>query len=321
MGADEQGGHGPGLIESPARGIPSLNALRAFESVARHGSCTRAADELHVTPAAVSQQIRFLEDLAGTPLFLRINRQFVLTDAGRRCLPEVRKGFAHLAEAMKQIHASSQRERIAVCVAPAFAVRWLLPRLSAFTRRHPHADIWLSTSLLPIRLAEARIDVAVTYGNGDFFGQPAQLLVHVGDVPVCAPAVCEARPILTPGDLRAHTLIHESAEIDDPAVPCWADWLRMQGVEDIDAEAGPRFSNPGLVIEAALAGLGVALARSALVASEIQGGRLVKLFPAHPHGRVGYYLLRNPESAAPTAAQEFCDWISAAVAAEADLPG
>jgi LysR family glycine cleavage system transcriptional activator len=306
-----------GLGRHPGRRIPSLNALRAFESVARLRTCTRAAEELHVTPAAVSQQIRYLEDLAGTPLFLRVNRAFVLTDAGRRCLPEVRKGFAHLAGAMQQIREAGRREHIAVCVSPAFAVRWLLPRLSGFTGAHLDADVWLSTSLLPIHLTESRVDVAVTYGTGDFFGQAAELLVPVTDVAVCTPAVYGRHPIRAPGDLRAHTLIHESPEIDDPAVPCWADWLRAHGIDGIDAERGPRFSNPGLVIEAALAGLGVALARSALVASELRAGTLVQLFAVDAGGRTGYYLLRNPGCAAPQVADAFCDWLRAGIAADA----
>jgi LysR family glycine cleavage system transcriptional activator len=195
-------------------------------------------------------------------------------------------------------------------------VRWLLPRLSGFTDAHPEADVWLSTSLLPLHLAESRVDVAVTYGSGEFFGQAAELLVPVADVAVCTRAVYDRHPIRVPGDLAGHTLIHESPEIDDPAVPCWADWLRAHGAEGVDAERGPRFSNPGLVIEAALAGLGVALARSALVASELRAGTLVQLFAADRAGRAGYYLLRNPGCAAAAVADAFCKWLREAIAAD-----
>jgi hypothetical protein len=170
-----------GLGQHPGRRIPSLNALRAFESVARLGTCTRAAEELHVTPAAVSQQIRYLEDLAGTPLFLRINREFVLTDAGRRCLPEVRKGFAHLAGAMQQIREAGRREHIAVCVAPAFAVRWLL-RGCRVHRCAPGSRRRLS-SLLPLhrRVAGRRASPATASSSGQ-----RRHTVPVTDVAVCA---------------------------------------------------------------------------------------------------------------------------------------
>jgi len=292
------------------RRIPSLISLRAFESVARHGSCTRAAEELNVTAAAVSQQIRLLENYAGQVLFKRQNRKFVLTDAGRACLPELRKSFDHLLNAMNLAEGQRLRRSFRLSVPPSFAVRWLIPHFHELTADTDRCDFWVSTSLVPFHLDDTNIDLAVIHGSGRFFGQGSELLVPTFEVPVCHPRLLAAQPVARPEDLRHHHLIHEVAEVNDSAVPSWADWFAARNVAGVDVKSGSRFSNPNLVVEAALAGLGVALARGALVKRELASGALV--CPLGPPaaddaaGDAGYYLVRNPHCGLPDVAEQLC---------------
>lgn len=287
------------------RRVPSLIALRAFDSVARHGSCTRAASELNVSVAAVSQQIRLLEEFAGRELFRRHKRQLILNDAGASCLPELRRSFSHLIAAMEQLGSAQVRRRFNISVPPSLAVRWLVPHFQELGALAQGYDLWVSTSLVPFRLAETSIDLAIMHGNGDFFGQQAELLIPALEIPVCAPEVAARKRLDVPADLASHTLIHEVAEVDDEAVTSWEKWLHDAGVAGIDCNSGPRFSNPNLVIEAAIAGVGVALARGALVLRDIEQGRLVQLFGPPRPVKAGYWVTWNEESEHADFAQLF----------------
>lgn len=287
--------------------VPSLNSLRAFDSVARHGSCTKAAAELNVTAAAVSQQIRLLEEFAGRELFRRHNRQLILNQAGAACLPELRKSFEHLINAMGQLNTTGGRKRFNLSVPPSFAVRWLIPNLNEVIKSAEGYDIWVSTSLVPFHLADTNIDVAVIHGTGDFFGQEAELLIPAVEVPVCSPLLLRDKPIHTPQDLSNHLLIHEVAEVNDPAVPSWENWLKHRGITNVDYDSGPRFSNPNLVIEAAIAGIGVALSRGALVSRDIESGKLCQLFGTPERGNTGYYIVPNSRSEHSAFASQLAD--------------
>lgn len=299
------------------RRVPSLIALRAFDSVARHGSCTKAAAELNVSIAAVSQQIRLLEEFAGRELFRRHNRQLILNEAGASCLPELRKSFEHLISAMSRLNNHKERVRFNISVPPSFAVRWLIPHFNELSSGIDGYDFWVSTALVPFHLADTSIDFAVIHGNGNFFGQPAELLMPAIEVPVCSPALMARSKITVPEDLHNHTLIHEVAEVDDVAVPSWEKWLRDREVDNVDFNAGPRFTNPNLVIEAALAGLGVALSRGALVARDIEAGKLVQLFGPAKAGTTGYYVVLNHRSEHCEFAQAFAEKLKSLVRAPA----
>ena len=302
------------------RRIPSLIALRAFDSVARHGSCTKAATELNVSVAAVSQQIRLLEEFAGRELFRRHNRQLILNEAGASCLPELRKSFEHLISAMGQLNNHHARLRFNISVPPSFAVRWLIPNFKELSATAGDFDLWVSTALVPFHLADTNIDVAVIHGDGDFYGQPAELLMPALEVPVCSPAFLASAKIKSPEDLQHHVLIHEVPEVDDVAVPSWEKWLKERGVAKVDFNAGPRFTNPNLVIEAAITGLGVALSRGALVARDIEAGKLVQLFGPAKEGATGYYVVLNQRSEHVQFAVEFAERLKSLVRAPSAAP-
>lgn len=288
--------------------IPSLNALRAFDAVARHHSCTKAAEHLFVTAAAVSQQIRFLEDALGVQLFHRVNRGFFLTEAGQRLWPEVQNGFRCFERAMDQMAEIAARRKLSISVAPSFALKWLLPRLKSFTSQHPEIDVWVTTSPLPVDLNSSSIDIAIVYGTADRVG-PAELLLPTRAVVVCTEEVYRKAPVRSPADLRHHTLIHETPDVEDPACPSWPAWLSAVGAQGVDGESGPRFASPALVIDAALAGLGVALARDTLVAAEIRSGRLRRLFVDETRRDAGYWLLLARDNGKLADIQCFCAWL------------
>ena len=279
-------------------------------------NCTRAAQELGVTAAAVSQQIRQLEDLTGVALFERIDRRLVPNEAALRCLPRVREGFSKLAEGLQDIADIGARQRLAVSVGPSFAVKWLLPRLASFVAAAPRIELWLSTSSDRLDLAQAGLDASISYGGGRFADQPSELLLPLAAVPVCSPALLEGRTVREPRELGGLVLVHEANRLEDPDCPSWPMWFAGQGITDIDATAGPRFFHPHLVIEAALAGVGVALARSALVSRDIRDRRLVELFPAATQGRAGYYLVRRKDGRNATAVATFSAWLHGEVARE-----
>jgi LysR family glycine cleavage system transcriptional activator len=310
----------PAGRELTTKRLPSITALRAFESVARHMTCTRAAQELGVTAAAVSQQIRQLEDLTGVALFERIDRRLVPTEAALRCLPRVREGFAKLAEGLQDIADIGARQVLAVSVGPSFAVKWLLPRLAGFVAAAPRIELWLSTSSDRLELAQAGLDASISYGGGRFAGQPSELLLPLAAVPVCSPALLAGRPVRVPRDLGGHILVHEANQLEDPDCPSWPMWFAGQGITDVDATAGPRFFHPHLVIEAAVAGVGVALARSALVTHDLREGRLVELFPAASQGRAGYYLVRRKDGRNAAAVATFSAWLHREIARERAIP-
>lgn len=289
------------------RRVPSLIALRAFDSVARHGSCTKAAAELNVSVAAVSQQIRLLEEFAGRELFRRHKGQLILNDAGASCLPPLRRSFSHLIAAMEQLGSAQVRKRFNLSVAASFAARWLVPHFHALNELADGYDLWVTTALTPFHLADTSIDLAIIHGDGHFFGQKAERLLPSLEIPVCSPVLLQARPLRQPADLRHHTLIHEIAEVDDPAVPSWERWLQQRGAADVPCESGPRFSNPNLVIEAAIAGVGVALSRGALARRDIDAGKLVQLFGEPEPGSTGYWVVCNERSEHAGFAQRFAE--------------
>ncbi len=259
--------------------LPPLNALRAFEVAARRLSFTQAAEELDVTPGAISQQIRQLEDYAGTPLFKRTGRSVLLTDAARASLPLVHEAFERIAEAARLMRAPARKGRVMVSSAPSFAAKWLAPRLESFHRSHQGIEAWISADMALTDFNTADADFAIRYGRGDYEGLKTEKLLDETVLPVCSPRLLEGPDALRrPEDLRHHTLLHDESPETDPSCPDWASWLRAHGVSGVDGRRGPRFNQGILVIEAAAAGRGVALAKQAIAASDLEAGRLVAPF-------------------------------------------
>jgi LysR family glycine cleavage system transcriptional activator len=296
------------------RRLPPLNSLRAFEAAARHLSFTKAAEELHVTPAAISHQIKALEEDLGVPLFRRLNRAVLLTDAGQTCLPGLSEAFDRMAAVLERLRAQDCGGPLTVSTSPAFAAKWLVPRLERFQERCPEIDVRVSAAMRLADFAREDVDVAIRYGPGRYPGLLAELLLTNEVVPVCAPALLEgARPLRAPQDLRHHTLLHDDTPTSDGAYPNWAMWLRAAGVEGVDASRGPRFDYAGLVLDAAAAGRGVALALSTIVAADIVAGRLVKPFAVGVPTPFAYYVVCPAVTAGRPKVEAFRGWLRAEV--------
>lgn len=292
------------------RTLPSLNALRAFEAVARHMSIAGAAEELHVTSAAVSHQIRHLEDHLGMPVFQRDGRNLTLTDAGQAGLPAIREGFSLLTAAMDAIDSLGETGSLSISVAPSFATKWLLPRLHRFEEEHPEIDVRVNASMQLCDFAKDGIDVAIRYGAGTYGDLVSEKLIQESLIPVCSPNWLAANPPLRrPDDLKAHTLLHDDSPDNDPSCPNWEMWLRAAGVDAIDASRGPRFNQSSLVLEAAMLGRGIALAKSTLAAADIASGRLVRPLPGHSPVGFAYWLVAPKSKLNLPKVSFFRDWL------------
>ena len=263
----------------PPELLPPLNALRAFEAAARRLSFTKAAEELKVTPGAISQQIRQLEDFAGAPLFRRTGRQVFLTETGQAALPLLTTAFEQMTEAAHMMRAPKRRNRLMVSCAPSFAAKWLTHRLDNFQTRFPDAEIWISADLALVDFSGPDIDLAIRYGPGAYEGLKFEKLMSESVLPVCSPQLLTGEhKIRTPEDLQHHVLLHDQSPETDPSCPDWKSWLAARNVSDVDGGRGPRFNQAALVVEAAVAGRGVALAKRAIAAADLESGRLVAPF-------------------------------------------
>ncbi len=265
--------------------------MRAFEAAARHLSLSLAANELNVTPAAIRHQIRQFEDHIGLPVFERNGRGLALTDAGAAGLRDLREAFAHLAAAMDAIGSLGEGGVLSVSVPPSFAAKWLLPRLDSFEREHPEIDVRVSASTEIADFKRDRIDVAIGYGPGGYGDVFLEKLLTETVIPVCSPALLGDAVVRTARDLLGLTLLHDDSPDNDSSYPNWDNWMRAAGVHDADVERGPRFNQSSLVIESAILGRGVALAKSTLVAADIQAGRLVQPIDGESPVSFAYYFI------------------------------
>jgi LysR family glycine cleavage system transcriptional activator len=301
------------------RQLPPLNALRAFEAAARHLSFSRAAEELHVTPAAISQQIRHLEEYCGQKLFRRLTRALALTEAGAAALPALREGFDRLAEGAERLRRRETAGPLTVSVAPSFAAKWLVPRLEGFRTAHPDYDIRIDATDDLARFDEDGVDVALRYGLGHYPDLHSECLMSEMAFPVCSPALRDGDPPLrAPADLRHHTLLHVNWKMEGAAAPNWRMWLRAAGIDDVEADRGPQFSADSMAIQAAIEGQGVALAGAVMAAADLRAGRLVRPF-AEGTGAAPefcYYLVCPPAWAERPKVRAFRDWLVAEIEAD-----
>jgi LysR family glycine cleavage system transcriptional activator len=298
------------------RRLPPLNSLRAFEAAARHLSFKEAAAELHVTPAAVSHQVRILEDYCAAPLFYRLTRALRLTEAGQSALPFLREGFDKLSDAAEAMQAGNGTGILTVSAAPTFGAKWLIPRLDRFRAAHPEFDVRIDATDKLVDFAGGGVDVGLRFGNGNYPNLHSDCLLAESTLPVCSPQLLKQGPPLNqPEDLRHHTLLHVEWNTRSDAAPGWRMWLRAAGVTNVDAERGPRFSIEGLALEAAIEGQGVALTGETLAESDIKAGRLVRLFPALARATAfSYYLVYPPAKASDPKVIAFRDWVIAEAA-------
>ncbi|NNE51980.1 MAG: transcriptional regulator GcvA [Sulfitobacter sp.] len=256
--------------------LPPLTALRAFDAAARHMSFARAADELNVTPAALSFQIKSLEEHLGAPLFIRLNRAVELTDAGRALAPDAQAAFEQLAKGWRAAQRTQDHLSLTVTAGPAFTAKWLAPRLFQFAQEHPEIELRFSASLRMMDFARDNVDVAIRFGYGPDPGLYALPLAEEWVVPVMTPELALRYP--TPESLTEAVLILDgSIDFIKPSVN-WKAWFRTMGI-DAPPATGPRFDQADHAIDAALAGVGIVLGRRALVIKDLAEGRLVAPFP------------------------------------------
>ena len=293
------------------RRLPPLNALRAFEAAARHLNFSRAADELSVTPGAVSQQIQNLEDYVGAALFKRTPKGLLLTDAAQTALPALREAFDRLAEAASLLTAAVDGRRLTLTAPPSFAAKWLVPRLGAFEQGHPQVDIWLSAGIELVDLAAGEVDVAIRYGAGRYPGLEVRRLFSETVIPVAAPSHLAENPLNTPADLANHILLHDGSPDLDDSCPDWSMWLAARGLKSIDGMRGPRFNQSSLVSEAAVNGRGVALAKRTLAAADLEAGRLVAPLQIATAVDFAYYLVHPKAKGRLPQVKAFVSWIEA----------
>lgn len=291
-----------------------LNALRAFEASTRHQSFSAAAVELNVTPAAVGQLVRALEDWLGTPLFVRGTSgraRLVPTEVAERALPDIRAGFDRLAIGMERLKEGATSGMLTVAVSPAFAAKWLLPRIERFQTARPDTDVRLDTNLKPVDFVAQRVDIGVRYGMGSWAGLTAEKLMDEEVYPVCSPALLrEHRRLQRPSDLARHTLIHDLSMDSHTSFPTWDMWLEKVGVKDVGTARGMKINNSAAVLQAAIDGHGIALARSVMARDDVATGRLVRLFPKLTvSSALAYYIVYRPESASLSRLIAFRDWL------------
>ncbi|RKH78580.1 transcriptional regulator GcvA [Corallococcus sp. AB045] len=291
-----------------------LNALRAFEASARHESFSAAAAELHVTPAAVGQLVRSLEEALGTPLFHRGSsgrKRLVLTEAAQRALPDIRAGFERLSVGVARLKESSSAGVLTVTVSPAFAAKWLLPRLERFQAAWPELDVRLDASTELLDFAARGVDIGVRYGAGSWPGLVAEKLLDEVVYPVCSPALLrQNRRLRRPSDLSGLRLIHDRSVDARLGFATWDAWLEKAGAKDVETKRGLRINNSATVLQAAIDGQGVALARSIMAHDDLAAGRLVRLFPEVEFPSVlAYYVVYRPECATLPKLVAFRDWL------------
>ncbi|MCG8692796.1 MAG: transcriptional regulator GcvA [Minwuiales bacterium] len=287
------------------RQIPPLTALRAFEAAARHLSFTKAAEELNLTPSAISHQVKALEDFLGASLFRRLHRSLALTDVGRAYLPPLTEAFDRIHGATAEVLGRLYDGPLTVTMVPTFAIRWLVPRLGHFQAQHPDIEVRLMTGVELVDFEHSSVDAAIRYGNGDWPNVRKTLLMREELVPVCSPALLEnGAPLKTPSDLKHFTLLHDLHRPDE-----WRMWLTAAGAKDVDPDRGPKFQGSALALQAAIEGLGVVIIYPPLAEQDLESGRLVIPLDFQLPVRSGYYLLYPEDRADDPRIKAFERWL------------
>lgn len=291
-----------------------MKALRAFESAARHLSFTKAADELNVTQAAISHRVKTLEECLSVQLFRRFNRKLELTDAGRNYLPSLRHALDIVGAAGDRVSSQEAAASLRVSVVISFATKWLLPRLQEFKALHPEIDVLVTADDTLVNFGRDAFDVSIRFGRGRYPGLRADPFMKDRIIPVCSPALLEGpHPLRKPADLKHHTLLHDLASFGDDLLD-WSYWLEAAGVTGVDPNLGPGFNLWGMLIDAAIAGQGVALARFAIAEGDIDAGRLIQPFGPSLPSEYAYWIVSLPEVAARPNVRKFREWLTAEAA-------
>ncbi|WP_100658330.1 transcriptional regulator GcvA [Alteromonas flava] len=286
------------------RRLPPLNALKAFEAAARHLSFTKAADELFVTQAAVSHQIKSLEEYLSMKLFLRKNRALLLTEEGQSYYLELRDAFRHMQDATERLLAKGAKGALTVATPPSFASQWLIPRISRFSQHNPDIDVRIKAVDHDEGFLQADTDIAVYYGRGRWSGLHAEPLHAEYLTPLCSPLLLTSnKPLEVLEDLKFHVLLHDSSREG------WINYLRQFNVKGVNVNQGPMFSHSMMVLQAAALGQGIALGNTILARPEIEAGRLVAPFAEKLKSKDSFYLVCEESQVDLGKIVAFREWI------------
>jgi LysR family glycine cleavage system transcriptional activator len=290
--------------------LPPLTSVKAFEAAARHGSFKLAAAELHVTPAAVSLQVKQLEEWLGLSLFDRSGASIALTGKGRAYCQELSTILAMLGRATEAVRGDGLSGSLRITALPSFAAKWLLPRLGGFTERYPDIDMVLDTDAAVQNLAGGKFDLAIRGGTGRWQGLAADLIAAESFTPLCSPAyMASAAALAAPSDLARHPLIHSTPRDG------WERWLTAARVDSVDSARGLVVSDSGMALQAAIDGRGIVMGRTCLAGADIAAGRLVAPFALEIPNDFSYWLVYPKTSAGLANIAAFRDWILGEAAA------
>lgn len=291
-----------------------MQAWVAFEAAARAGTFASAAEELSVTPAAISQHIRTLEGYLNVRLFSRTGQGVALTPEGRQVLPGIRDGLRSIADAVGLLQHRALGTCLRVSASPSFASRWLLPRIHRFNDLHPAISVKLDATPRVVNLDDDNVDVAIRYGRGSYAGSSSEHLLEEYVFPVGSPRLMnEIRTTNISELLRRVPLIHDTTSLRDGELPSWSAWLGMHGITRVDCSKG-LFLDSSLAVQAAVDGRGLLLGRSVIVADDLIAGRLVRPVPQSVKVPQGYHLVRSLRTGAAGKVAAFREWLLAEVA-------
>ena len=290
--------------------LPPLNSLRAFEATARHMSFSRAAEELNVTPAALSHQVAGLESFLGERLFNRASRTISLTPAGELLYPGLNAAFGQIRQSVERVMETGDGQILVVSAPPGFTAKWLVPRLHRFLARHPELDVRVSASLTLASFAGDGVDVAIRNARPPFPGLWSRKFLQIETLPVASPRLIEQYgPLETPDDLGRFPIIHDDSLGRMFGLPTWMDWLRAAGAEHVDLSRGLHFSSADHAIEAALEGAGVLLGVRSLSIDDVRLGRLVFPFSLSLPSERGFHIVCPTGHETRPKIAAFCAWV------------
>lgn len=286
------------------RRLPPLNSMKCFEAAGRLLSFTDAANELNVTQAAVSHQIKVIEEFLGFPLFTRYPRRIVLTKQGKALLPNVIEAFDKLSIAIESINEDQSSNMVTVRLAPSFAAKWLSPRLKYFWLEYPDINLSLFHAHAPVDFEREEFDLAVTYGKGQWPGVVSEPLLSLDFFPVCSPSFMKNdKPLTHIDNLRYYTFLH------DANYECWTEWLNLAGANNIDANKGMIIDDTNVLIRAAIDGQGVALCSTVFIENHLKSGKLVKPFDITLRNDFAYHVVSTEKKLSNPAVHAFKDWL------------
>jgi LysR family glycine cleavage system transcriptional activator len=287
-----------------ARRLPPLNSLKCFEAAGRLLSFTEAARELNVTQAAISHQIKVIEEFLDLSLFERYPRRLALSEQGKALLPDVTEAFDRVSQAIGSISQEQHSNLLSVRLAPSFAAKWLSPRLKYFWLQFPEIDLCLYHTHGAVDFERGEIDIAVTYGKGDWPGVVADKLLGLDFFPVCSPAFLRNdKPLTELDNLRYYSLLH------DANYECWRDWLELAGVQGIDSDKGTIIDDTNVLIQAAIDGQGIALGSRTFVEDHLESGKLIKPFDINLVNDFCYYVVCPESHLKNPAVRAFKEWL------------